>query len=169
MARYRRRTTVSAPLEAVWEFHTDVQGLVEVTPEWMRLRVESVRGPTGDRDRTVLETGAEVTLSVRPFGVGPRQSWTSRIVERERRDDVAWFRDRMIDGPFPRWVHSHRFEAVRAGTSMTDLVHYELPNVPRPLSGVGWPCLEPLFAYRHRRTRDVLESGGRPSEAEEPA
>lgn len=154
-------------MEDVWEFHTDVDGLVELTPEWMRLRVESVRGPGGDRDD--LETGTEVTLSVRPFGVGPRQSWTSRIIERERRDGVAWFRDRMLDGPFPRWVHTHRFEAVGAGTAVTDLVEYELPIVPRPLAGVGWPCLEPLFAYRHRRTRDILGDGDRVPAADEPA
>lgn len=109
MAVYERRSRISAPLEDVWEFHARIEGLLAVTPSWMNIRVESSRGPDGEPDPERLAEGTEVTLSVRPFGVGPRQRWTSRIVDLERRDDAAWFRDEMIDGPFPRWAHTHRF------------------------------------------------------------
>lgn len=133
----------------------------------MRLRVESVRGPDGDPSQDVLSVGTEVRLSVRPFNLGPRQEWSSRIVERERRDDVALFKDEMIDGPFPRWVHTHRFESVAGSTTMTDLVEYTLPVVPGPLSPIGWWFFEPLFAYRHRQTRRIFEDGGAQSIASE--
>jgi ligand-binding SRPBCC domain-containing protein len=103
-----------------------------------------------------LEEGSEVSLSTRPFGIGPRQSWTSRIVDRERDDRSAMFRDAMVDGPFRRWTHTHRFYAEEGGTRVVDRVEYELP-VLGGFSGVAWPFFEPLFASRHQRTRRLLE------------
>lgn len=167
MAVYERHAHVAAPLSDVWRFFSRVDGLLAVTPSWTNLRVEASRGPDGEPDPAVLVEGASVTLSVRPFGVGPRRRWTSRIVERVRRDDAAWFRDEMVDGPFPRWVHTHRFHDSGHGTVLTDRVEYRLPLVPGPASALGRPLFEPLFAYRHRRARAILESGGgrEPAEA----
>ena len=108
----------------------------------------------------MLEAGATVTLSVRPFGVGPRQRWTSRIVESGRSDGVATFRDAMVEGPFPHWVHTHRFVADGDETVVVDRVDYRLPLLPGPASALGRPALEALFAYRHRATRRRLETGG---------
>lgn len=158
MTRYRRRVRVQAPLDDVWAFHSTVDGLTALTPDWMGLRVESLEGPDGESDPDVLDAGSVVRLSMRPFGVGPRQRWTSRILERERQDGVAWFRDEMVKGPFPRWVHTHRFTAQGDATVVTDLVDYDLPVVPPVLSPLGLPFFEPLFAYRHRRTRELLEA-----------
>jgi len=160
MAEYQRETRVRAPLEDVWAFHSTADGLVALTPDWMGLRVESIVGPDGERDPDVLEVGAEIRASVRPFGVGPRQRWTSRIVEREREDGVARFRDEMVDGPFARWVHTHSFYAAEGGETLArDRIEYELPGgaagrAVSPLAVVGF---EPMFRYRHRRTRELLE------------
>lgn len=160
MAVYERRCRIPAPLPDVWEFHSKIEGLTAVTPSWLDLRVESVRGPDGEPDPAVLETGTEVSLSMRPFGVGPRQGWTSRIVERERTDRAAWFRDEMVEGPFPRWVHTHRFHAAGEETIVTDRVEYRLPFVPGPLSAIGWPGFEAMFAFRHRRTKRLFTGDG---------
>lgn len=153
MAVYERTTRIRAPLETVWQFHSSPDGLAAVSPSWLRLRVERVTGPDG-RPVEGFAAGTEVTLSVRPFGLGRRQRWTSRIVARERRAERAEFRDEMLDGPFRRWVHTHRFEAVPSGTRMTDRVEYELPL---GLSGVARPGFALVFADRHRRTRAILE------------
>lgn len=153
MAVYERTTRIRAPLETVWQFHSAPDGLAAVSASWLRLRVERVTGPDG-RPAEGFAAGTEVTLSVRPFGLGRRQSWTSRIVARERRAERAEFRDEMLDGPFRRWVHTHRFEAVPRGTRMTDRVAYELPL---GLSGVARPGFALVFADRHRRTRALLE------------
>lgn len=159
MPDFRRETRVRAPLSDAWEFHSTVDGLVELTPDWMRMQVESVTGPDGVPDPAALEEGSEVRLSVRPFGIGPRQRWTSRIVERRRDDGAAVFRDEMIDGPFDRWVHTHSFYADDGATVVRDHVAYELPmgavgRAIGPLATVGF---EPMFRYRHRRTRELLE------------
>jgi ligand-binding SRPBCC domain-containing protein len=158
MTVYQRRTRVAAPLDRVWEFHSQVSGLEALTPAWLNLRVEAVTGPDGDPDPEVLHEGSRIEASVRPFGVGPRQRWTSVITERERDPGVASFRDVMEGGPFRRWEHTHRFFADGSETVVDDRVRYALPFGPvgealAPLARLG---LEPMFRYRHRRTRELL-------------
>ncbi|RKD97589.1 SRPBCC family protein [Halopiger aswanensis] len=162
MPTYERRTRVDAPLEDVWDFHSQVSGLEALTPDWMRLRVESVVGPDGSPDPDVLEAGSEVTLSVRPCGMGPRQRWISVITERERDDGTAYFRDEMVDGPFEEWTHTHAFYADGEATIVRDRVEYELPLGPLgPLGAAATPFsslgFEAMFRDRHRRTRALLE------------
>ena len=159
MAVYQRRTRVAAPLDEVWEFHSRVSGLEALTPGWMNLRVESVTGPDGDPDPGILETGSRIDASMRPFGVGPRQGWTSVIVEREEGDGSAHFVDEMEGGPFRHWRHTHRFFADGDETVVNDRVEYRLPLGPLgdavgPLARIG---LEPMFRYRHRKTKELLE------------
>jgi ligand-binding SRPBCC domain-containing protein len=159
MAEYQREMQIRAPLADVWEFHSTVDGLVALTPDWMNLRVESVVGPDGEADPGTLEPGAEISMSMRPFGVAPRQSWTSRIVERSQEDGVARFRDEMVDGPFDRWVHTHSFFADGDATKVRDHVEYELPlgAVGRALGPLAVVGFEPMFRHRHRRTKKLLE------------
>ncbi|WP_135827929.1 SRPBCC family protein [Halorussus halobius] len=185
MPTYQREVRVAAPLDDVWAFHSRVEGLESLTPDWMGLRVEGVRRPGDERDggdADVLDAGTEIRLSVRPLGVGPRQRWTSRITRRERgdggsgsdapggssravrSDGAAVFEDEMVDGPFPVWHHRHQFYAVSDDeTLVRDRVTYELPVVGRlPVVGgllgpLGWLGFEPMFRERHRRTRRILE------------
>lgn len=158
MAIYRRSSLIRAPFEAVWSFHSTVDGLVAVTPDWVNLEVERVIGPDGEPEPDELVQGSELTLSMRPLGIGPRQTWTSRITHRERSDGRGEFQDRMVDGPFRRWQHTHRFEAVEGGTRLTDRVEYEFPLGPAAgLSGLARPGFAAMFAARHRATRQQLE------------
>ena len=180
MPTYQREVRVNAPLEAVWEFYSRIEGLEALTPDWMHLRVEEVRGPDGESDPDVLEAGTEVRLSLQPFGVGPRQRWTSRITRREegdgvsgsdatgcssravRSDGAALLEDEMLDGPFPTWRHSHQFYAISDHeTLVRDRVEYELPVVGGLLGPLGWLGFEPMFRERHRRTKEILEGAER--------
>jgi len=159
MAVYERETRVHAPLEDVWAFHSNTDGLVALTPAWLDLTVESVNGPDGEADPEVLEEGSVVELSVRPFGVGPRRR-TKSIVERRQEDDgAALFQDRMIEGPFSEWLHTHAFYASDGDTIVRDRVEYELPCGPAgTLAARGMVLgLAPMFRHRHRRTRELLE------------
>lgn len=159
MATYTRRTRVAAPLSEVWEFHSHVSGLEALTPEWMNLDVVAIRGPDGDPDPEELVVGSKVRMSARPFGVGPAQRWTSHIVEREFEGGAAVFRDEMIGGPFRKWVHTHQFYADGDETLIEDRVEYELPGGPlgRAVSPFGTVGFEPMFRYRHRKTKELLE------------
>ena len=160
MHTYERSVRVRAPFEEVWAFHSDVSGLVALTPEWMHLEIEAVRGPDGEPDPPVLEAGSVVNASVRPFGVGPRQTWVSEITARDERDGAAQFRDVMTEGPFPEWEHTHLFYADGSETIVRDQVRYQLPlgslgRAVGPLAVVGF---EPFFRYRHRKTKKLLEA-----------
>jgi len=159
MSVYERSTYVDAPLDEVWEFHSRGSGLEALTPNWLNLRIESATGPDGEADPEVLEAGSTVVSSVRPFGVGPRQRWTSEIVDRRAENAHALFRDEMVDGPFAVWEHTHRFSADGEGTVVHDRVEYELLDgaagyVVNPFTVIG---LDPMFRFRHRRTRALLE------------
>ncbi len=163
MPSYERETIVRAPLSEVWEFHSQISGLEALTPDWMGLRVESVVGPDGERDPDRLDAGSEIDLSIRPFGVGPRQHWTSVITESAFDETSAYFRDEMVHGPFDRWIHTHSFFPDGDRTILRDHVEYELPLVDRlgelgrvtePFSQAGF---EGMFRQRHRTTKQLLE------------
>ncbi|QFU83426.1 SRPBCC family protein [Natronorubrum aibiense] len=165
MPSYDRRTTIDAPLEDVWQFHSRVSGLEAVTPDWMGLRVERVIGPDGEPDPDVLESGSEIALSMRPFGVGPRQHWTSLITDRDRSDGSAYFRDEMVHGPFDRWEHTHSFYADGDRTVVHDHVDYTLPcGGLEDVAGLGTGItaasqvgFDTMFRTRHRLTKAHLE------------
>jgi len=153
MRRFEREIRVAAPLDAVWEFHSTVDGLRALTPPWMHLRIDAVIGPDGDPDPEALVPGTDIEMSVQPFGVGPRQGWTSEITAREREDGSAYFQDVMRGGPFRHWEHTHVFHAAGDETVLRDRVEYATP-----LGGVGDALapvfFEGMFRDRHRRTRD---------------
>jgi ligand-binding SRPBCC domain-containing protein len=160
MATYTRSVRVAAPLTDVWEFHSKIDGLVTLTLAWMNMHLESVTGPDGDPDPEYMEPGSVAVTSVRPFGVGPRQEWTSEILTRERDGDSARFVDGMTDGPFAEWTHTHLFYADGdEETIVCDRVEYAFPGggLGRAVSPLGWVGFEPMFRYRHRKTREVLE------------
>lgn len=156
MVVFERSIWIHAPLDEVWAFHGTPDSLTDVTPDWMNLRIEEVTGPTGDETTHILEAGTVVRMSIRPFNVGPKQSWVSRIVDCRSDNRTAMFRDTMIDGPFPEWTHTHRFYAEDGGTRVIDRIEYRLPFLGR-LSRLGRLGLAPLFAYRHRQIREIFE------------
>lgn len=159
MATFSRRTRIAAPLSAVWEFHSTLDGLRTLTPGWMNLEIHTVTGPDGEADPAELYEGTEMEMSMRPFGVGPRQRWTSRIVDRTESDGYAMFRDDMLGGPFELWIHTHEFYGDGGETILVDTVEYELPfgaigRAGLPVSRVGF---EGMFRDRHSRTKTALE------------
>lgn len=159
MATYERQTRVRASFDEVWAFHSTVDGLEDLTPDFLNLEVRSVTGPDGEPDPDVLEAGATIVLSMRPFGVGPTREWTTVVTDRTEEDDRAAFVDVMEDGPFPTWEHTHRFVADGDATFISDRVEYRLPGgrLGRAVSPAGWVGLEAMFRGRHRKTRQLLE------------
>ncbi len=160
MATYRRRTRIRAPLAEVWAFHSTTDGLEALTPGWMGLEIESIHGPNSEPDPPELLEGTEITMASKPFGVMPKTGWISRIVERREGDGYCMFRDDMLGGPFALWIHTHEFYGDGDETVLIDTVEYELPvgqarRVVDPAAVLGF---EPMFRYRHRRTKELLES-----------
>ncbi|MFA9517999.1 SRPBCC family protein [Halopenitus sp. H-Gu1] len=162
MPTYRRRTRIAAPLERVWEFHSRVEGLTALTPDWMNLRIDSVVGPDGERDLEILEEGTRIRMSLHPFGIGPRRGWTSHIRRRRSNPGRAYFIDDMEEGPLPRWEHTHLFFADGDETVLVDDLEYRMPigivtDRLDPLVQLGF---EAMFRDRHRKTGSLLEETG---------
>jgi ligand-binding SRPBCC domain-containing protein len=159
MPTFHRETWVDAPLSEVWAFHSRIDGLVETTPAFANLEIESVTGADGEPDPEVLGESSRIEVSVRPVEALPRLSWTSVVVDREAGDDRAFFRDEMEEGPLTRWVHTHRFYGDDGRTLVSDEVEYRLPGggFGRQLEPLADVVLDQVFAYRHRRTKELLE------------
>lgn len=157
MSTYRRRSRIRAPLEEVWAFHSTIDGLEALTPGWMGLRVESVRGPEGDRDSETLVEGTEISMASKPLGVAPETRWISRITDRREGEGYCMFRDDMLGGPFDLWIHTHEMYGDSGETVLIDTVEYELPSPVDRLNTLAVVGFEPMFRYRHRKTKELLE------------
>lgn len=160
MATYRRETWVEAPFEEVWAFHATTDGLDALTPGFMNLEIDRVVGPEGESDPEELEAGSRIEMSIRPFGIGPRQRIVSVITDRRLEDGAGSFRDVMESGPFAHWEHTHQFFADGERTRLVDRIEYRLPGgqLGRAVSPLGRIGLAPMFFDRHRRTERLLES-----------
>ncbi|WP_338728453.1 SRPBCC family protein [Haladaptatus sp. DJG-WS-42] len=159
MPVFERETRVRAPLSEVWAFHSRIEGLEALTPDWLHLTIDAVIGPDGERDPDTLVPGTRISMSLRPFGVGPKQRWTSVITKRTEGEERAMFEDFMQGGPFSRWNHTHSFRADGEDTIVHDRVEYELPGgklgkAVSPISKFGF---EGMFRGRHRATKRALE------------
>jgi ligand-binding SRPBCC domain-containing protein len=134
------------PPDEVFAFFAAPRNLEAITPGWLCFRI--VAAP----DR--LERGSVIRYRLRLFGVPIR--WKAEIVDwREPRT----FTDVQISGPYPLWVHTHRFTPVPDGTEVYDAVRYQVPGGPAAgLVGrlVGrW--LDEIFDYRRERLEELLE------------
>jgi len=162
MPTYSRETRIEAPLSDVWAFHAEVEGLERLTPDWMNLRIDGVDAPDDEPDTDELVEGTAIRMSMRPGGAGPRQRWTSRILDRDTPPGAAYFVDEMEGGPFRRWRHTHSFFADDGGTILRDSVEYRLPlgvlgDAAGPAAKVGF---EGMFRQRHAQTKAILEGDG---------
>lgn len=141
---YRRSFTVDAPVSLVAEFHNDPNALKLLTPPPIVMQPRRV------------EPLAEGSISEFVLWLGPipvRWKAQHSLVGQNG------FVDEQIEGPFNRWVHDHRYEALSPGQSqVTDDITAELSRQPLAwlLGAAMWLGLPGLFAYRAWRTRREL-------------
>lgn len=151
MARRRIEhcSTVGVPRDRVFAFFNNPENLGRITPPG--IRVEIVSGPEHPR------VGDTMLLKV---GRGPIVlSWEARFIEFE---PGVRFVDEQGKGPFKSFRHQHVFEDAGDGrTRLIDIIDYEPPF---GLLGVlaDWLFLsrdlKQMLDYRHKRTREILES-----------
>jgi ligand-binding SRPBCC domain-containing protein len=142
---------VNAPLEKVWAFHDDPAALTKVMTGPVRMEMLHI-------DRPVV---AGSTIRIR-MHVGPiALPWTIRVREKEA---PKFFTDAQVgnEGPFKRWVHTHRFESVSAtATRVSDRIEYEAPLGLLGRIGAalfGTLAMTLMFAGRRDATKSLLES-----------
>lgn len=140
-----RTQVLPRPPDEVFAFFADARNLQAITPGWLHFRI--VEAPAG------LERGSLIRYRLRLFGVPIR--WKTEIVDwREPRT----FTDVQIRGPYPLWIHTHRFTAVPGGTEVYDAVRYRVPGGPAAgvvgRSVARW--LDGIFDYRRERLDELL-------------
>lgn len=143
---YRHRFHTAAAPDAVAAFHRRSASMAAITPPPLRVTLHEVPAELGEGDEM------DFTLRLGPLPL----RWLARI------ESVGpdGFTDRQLRGPFRRWVHVHRFERCLDGTvAVVDEVDAQ-PAAHLLWGPVGWAMklsLPFLFAYRARRTRQLLE------------
>ena len=111
MTRFEQSFVVDRDIVDVWNFYTDIQHLLVITPPAIAIKVES---------KTSIKQGAEIKLS---GNIIRNSRWKARITYCKPYE----YTDEMIDGPFKIWKHVHRFVAGNNSTKVVDIVEYELP------------------------------------------
>lgn len=147
-------THLPAPASAAFALHADVRNLPRLMPPGM-VRILHAPTPTRQGDVQVLAAGPG------PFA----RRWVAHI---ERFQPPHLIADTQRRGPFRHFRHTHLILPDGEGCLLVDVV--DLRFFPGPLGSLldrilVAPALRAMFAYRHRRTRALLEGAA----AVEPA
>ena len=144
-----REQWVPASLDQVFRFFSDAANLELLIPRWLRFQI----------------------LTLQPIHMSPgtlidyRLHWHG-IPMRWRTEITVWqpphaFEDLQLKGPYARWHHTHRFQAVDGGTLIYDCVEYSLPfgivgQIVHAFSVRG--NVESIFAFRERKVEEIFGS-----------
>jgi ligand-binding SRPBCC domain-containing protein len=147
MATFCKRSHIPASAREVFAWHENPEALKILIPPWEPVTVLQKTGGIRDGDRVILAI-RQGPLTLR---------WVAE--HRDYRENES-FTDVQIQGPFKKWVHTHRMIPERPDTCLLeDSIEYELPFswISGPL--FGWLVrakLERMFDYRHRVTREAF-------------
>jgi ligand-binding SRPBCC domain-containing protein len=134
------------PLQEVFDFFLSPANLVRISPP--ELHMALVEGPP------LVELGSRIVLKGRRWGIPQRV-----VSEITAFDPPASFTDTQVKGPFRKWVHTHRFEAVPEGTRVHDRVEYEPPGGLLGLvvrTALIEQDLQWVFEYRTKKLTELL-------------
>lgn len=149
---FRTSTPVAASAEALFAFHGDPSNLAVVMPPTLRLVSLKTDGPAKE--------GRLIELHCRDWWVIPMR-WTCRW---RTVQPPHLLEDEIVKGPFPLFIHQHRFEGQGPGHCiMHDIITYQWGRSwwGRVVSETGVRFyLFVLFKYRHSRTRKWARNAG---------
>ncbi len=126
------------PLEDVFAFFSDPMNLERITPPWLRFEVVTPP-PIEMREGTVID----YRLKIRGIPV----RWQSEITLWE---PPHRFVDTQRKGPYRKWVHTHSFRPIGAGTLIEDHVVYAVPGGGLVDRFLVRPDVERIFDYRKK-------------------
>lgn len=135
-------------LEKTWEFFSDANNLLTITPPFLNLKV------TNEVFGDEVYAGQIISYKVKPLA-GIAVSWTTEITHIVKE---KMFVDQQIKGPYKLWHHQHHFKSIDGGTEMTDIVHYRLPLrlVGELAHSIVKRKLVEIFTYRFHKITKVF-------------
>ena len=148
MHHFEKSILIDCSPKKAFTFHTDTRNLGKISPTYVKNKILEIKLP--------LKYGSEIKLAVTQFKI-LRTVWHIKIDEFEPYEIIT---DLQIKGPFKYFRHSHCFKEENGKTLMTDRIEYALP-----LGFLGKlahslfvkKMIEKQFAYRHKKTKEVLE------------
>ncbi|MEP7235279.1 MAG: SRPBCC family protein [Ignavibacteriota bacterium] len=149
MTIIEKSVTIQAPIEAVFDFHTDTRNLSLISPPWMKATLlrESGEG-----------LGKIIDMQVVQYNIFPSH-WLVRIEEFDRPFRLT---DLVLSGPMKFFKHTRTFSQPCASlTQLTDHLEYEVPfgfigDLADKLSIKK--MMAQMFEYRHKLTKEILEA-----------
>lgn len=141
-----RHTWLPVPVEEAFAFFCDPLNLQKITPPELDLVVEELpEAPMGQGD--------EIAYRLRLWRVPFR--WRTRIIEWKPDRE---FVDAAIMGPYRKWEHRHVLYPEGEGSTMLDLLDYELPLPPfgEIVHGLVRRQLERIFDYRESTIQELF-------------
>jgi len=148
MAHFETTLTLRCPLHQVFDFHTDERNLSRISPSFPEIIILN--------QKELRPLNREVTLLFKIFGV-IRQKLKLQV---EFIPSVS-INDEQREGPFTFFRHSRNFREHTPGvTTMHEIIDYDLPYGPLGIifdKLIFFPQLRRMFAYRHKKTKEILE------------
>jgi ligand-binding SRPBCC domain-containing protein len=148
MTIIERSVTIEAPIEAVFDFHTDPKNLALISPPWMKAKLIRESGSG---------LGKIIEMQMTQYNIFPSH-WLARIEEFDRPFRLT---DLVLSGPLKYFRHTRTFSQPCASlTELKDHLEYDVPfgiigKIANTIS--IRKMMEQMFEYRHRMTKEILE------------
>lgn len=149
MSKFEQSVELPVSAARAFDWHAAPGAFERLTPPFQDVKV--VERTLAPGARTILEDGGRVVLSM-PFGPIHRRY----VARHEGYVPGSCFVDRMEEGPFRSWVHTHRFVDTPSGSTLTDSIEYDVGALAFAADGFAARTLASVFALRHHRTRHDL-------------
>ena len=156
---FEAETLIDAPLAEVFSFFSDAGNLARLTPATLDFKIHTPM-PLEMRE------GALIDYTIRLHGIPMK--WRTII---RRWAPGREFVDEQLRGPYRKWVHHHRFEAVGENrTRMRDRVEYAIPFPPFGEIALPWVRSEirGIFEFRERTIREIFKAIDAASSDQQP-
>ncbi len=147
MAIFERKSRIGVPVKELFAWHNRPNVFERLTPPWEKIKIIEKKGGIRDGSRMVLE------IRQGPF----HRRWVavhSDYIEGQQ------FCDEQVQGPFSKWIHTHKFLPESETTSLLeDHIEYKAPMgfLGGLIAGKYIAKnLEHVFAFRHARTQNDL-------------
>ncbi len=148
MTIIERSIAIAAPIEAVFDFHTDTENLGLISPPWMKSKL--IR-ESGERLGKIIE------MQVTQYNIFPSH-WLVRIEEFDRPFRLT---DLVLSGPMKYFRHTRTFSQPCASlTELKDHLEYDVPFgfIGKIADKISIrKMMEQMFEYRQKMTKEILE------------